>query len=438
MTLARAQNATGDFGAARDEHRMPAPQKAFLRTMIVRVLLPFAFAFLASRALASTDGVPRPSVPAEGSGERAAGAPTPVILDCDPGLDDIMAIWWLISAHKQGVIRLAAVSTVAGNSDSRTVHRNAAVGALFFDALREEGIPFGRSGSLSEDEEDHNPSDGFFGADGMGNLSNMMLQESSLRERDLPKHRDARESAALIVETIEGAADRSVVLIAIGPLTNLALAEKIRPGILSRAKEVIVMGGGLGLHGAHMGLDGYSARGNVKAMAEFNFWADAASAKEVLDVAGKAVDAPNLVLVPLDVTQQLCWDAEENRRLGRAVRIMSKGAEEDEGRNVVIRLLHEMVERMEEPLVERVQRCLYLHDPSAIGMLLYPHLFHIRRLHVDVGTEGDFVGHTYTDVRPTLQDNPNAWVAVGVEARDFMMAMRRDFALLALSVEDTA
>lgn len=51
-----------------------------------------------------------------------------VILDCDPGVDDMLAIWWLASAYERGVIDVVALTTVAGNTDSHAVHRNAAIG----------------------------------------------------------------------------------------------------------------------------------------------------------------------------------------------------------------------------------------------------------------------------------------------------------------------
>jgi len=284
-----------------------------------------------------------------------------------------------------------------------------------------------------------NPSDGFFGGDGMSNLSELML-EAAMPDRGLdaliPDFDSAPESAELLVKVLLENEPESVTIIAVGPLTNLAKAEEISPGILSRAREVVIMGGGFGFHGPHAGVDGYSARGNVKTMAEFNFWADAGSAEKVFNSAKRASHAPDIVLVPLDVTQQLCLTYDQNEQIAKAVDALTKNrlnhAAAAKAPNVVVHLLSEMVKRLEEPLVERAQRCLYLHDPAAVGFLLYPQLFHLRKVQVSVGTEGPFTGHSYTDLRPNLQGPSNAFVAGGVEKAEFLMALRRDISLLAV------
>eukprot|EP00636_Phaeomonas_parva_P008828 CAMPEP_0118878292 /NCGR_PEP_ID=MMETSP1163-20130328/18237_1 /TAXON_ID=124430 /ORGANISM="Phaeomonas parva, Strain CCMP2877" /LENGTH=412 /DNA_ID=CAMNT_0006814101 /DNA_START=117 /DNA_END=1355 /DNA_ORIENTATION=+ len=404
---------------------------------ILAMAVPVMLRAVQSRDAGAVRGAAAPPPPAaEVHGEEPAHAPQKVILDCDPGVDDVLAIWWLASAEQQGFVDLLAVTTVAGNAGGGTAFRNAAIATNFHEKLRTKpDLAFGRSGQ-------DNPSDGFFGADGMSNLSQLMLDaampDGGLEEL-LPSFEQAPDAVDVIVSTLLSEEEDSVTLVAIGPLTNIAEAEKRSPGILARAREIIVMGGGFGFHGPHSGVDGYSARGNVKANAEFNFWSDAESARFVLDAATRAVHAPDIVLMPLDATQQLCWTQEENAKLAKAVAAMLPARRARLGQSVkeeevdmVTELLGEMVDRLEEPLVKRAQRCLYLHDPSAVGFLLYPHLFHMRRMQVQIGRGGAFEGHTFADLRPQPQGPPNAFVAAGVEAHNFLMALRRDFALLAV------
>eukprot|EP00466_Bigelowiella_natans_P015469 jgi/Bigna1/145811/aug1.104_g20519 len=251
-----------------------------------------------------------PSSSSSPSEEVAATTAAKVILDCDPGVDDLLAIWWMIGGHQRGLLELIAITTVAGNVDARLVHRNAVISTYFFPALRSKGLTFGRSGTRDDGSE--NESDLFYGDDGLGGLTEHLLQASNLSEALLPEYKSTASSPQLLVDLLLKHDMHSITIVAIGPLTNLAQAEKIRPGILSRAREIVIMGGGFGFDGTE---DGYNARGNMNALAEFNFWSDAESAAAVMQTGARSSLRSTLTLVPLDVTQQVCWTPEQNKLL---------------------------------------------------------------------------------------------------------------------------
>lgn len=189
-----------------------------------------------------------------------------IIIDCDPGIDDALALFLAAGSSELDII---AVTTVAGNRPVRTTCQNA--GRILRIAGRHEvpvyagaAIPLGQASARCNL---------VHGADGLGGV-------------DLgPAPPPAEGHAAnRLVEMLLARPAHSVTLVATGPLTNLALAESLSPGILARASQLVIMGGAL------------RCPGNITPSAEFNFHADPIAAQVVL-----ASGAP-VVLFPLDVT----------------------------------------------------------------------------------------------------------------------------------------
>lgn len=189
-----------------------------------------------------------------------------IIIDCDPGIDDALA---LLLAAGSGTLELLAVTTVAGNRPAATTARNA---RKIMDLAGRQQVPVyaGAARPLGYPDARCNL---VHGEDGLGGVDvgpGAPIQEGHAANR--------------LVEILLAHPPQTIELVATGPLTNLALAESLSPGILQRARRLLVMGGALRFPG------------NITPAAEFNFYADPVAAEMVL-AAGA-----NAVLFPLDVT----------------------------------------------------------------------------------------------------------------------------------------
>jgi purine nucleosidase len=219
-----------------------------------------------------------------------------IIIDCDPGIDDAMA---LLLACASPELELLAVTTVAGNRPVETTTRNA--GRILRVAGRDATQVFaGCKRPLAYPEARCN---GIHGEDGLGG--------STLPDGRQPANRHA-------VDYIEGvlldSAIDHVTVVAMGPLTNLALAEIKHPGLLKRARSLLIMGGAA------------FRSGNVTPSAEFNFHADALAAQTVL------ASGANVLLFGLDVTSKASMNdawiasfAALSTRCGQAAHSMLRG-----------------------------------------------------------------------------------------------------------------
>lgn len=206
--------------------------------------------------------------------------PKNVIIDCDPGVDDALA---LMLAAASPELRLLGITCVSGNRPLARTARNASA-VLAAAGLRSTPVHAGCSRPLAHPEPHCNL---VHGEDGLGGTP---LPEGRPLE---PIH-----ATDFLAHTLLHSAPGTITLIALGPLTNLALVEIKHTGILRRAKELLVMGGAA------------DCRGNVTPYAEFNFHADPLAADVVLR-AGAA-----LTLFGLDVTRQAVMPREWIASLG--------------------------------------------------------------------------------------------------------------------------
>ena len=148
----------------------------------------------------------------------------PVLFDCDPGVDDSLALAWLCA--RPDAARLVAVTTIPGNVPAHQTLSNAARLLDFFNCgAAQLGAGFDGAGK----------SVGFMGDDGLFGLS------SQLRQEDLSTARNATE---VIVDMVDKYGSE-LVIISAGPATNLAAAERRKPGVLAKAGEILLMGGGI-------------------------------------------------------------------------------------------------------------------------------------------------------------------------------------------------
>ncbi|MHC2185864.1 purine nucleosidase [Rathayibacter agropyri] len=196
-------------------------------------------------------------------------APTvPVFLDCDTGIDDALALAYLLRSPRA---RLVGISTVSGNTDARRAAVNS-LGLLALAGCDDVPVAVGAHHFLEEDYAGGSPH--VHGDDGVGGVE--------LPAGGEPVNEDPADLLLRLAREHEG----ELRLVAIGPLTNLALALRAHPELPSLLHSVTVMGGAA------------LVPGNVTAVAEANIWHDPAAAAEVVAASW------NLTLVPLDVTMR--------------------------------------------------------------------------------------------------------------------------------------
>ena len=276
----------------------------------------------------------------------------PIILDTDPGVDDALAIMLALGSPELDVI---GICTVSGNVPLNTGTRNAQ-GLLQLLDCPEIPVFAGADLPLKRDPvfatEVH-------GETGMGQA---VLPEPS---------RDVKGDAVeFLVQTLSDQPGE-ITIIAVGPLTNLALAEQRQPGTLQKAKQVIIMGGAI------------EATGNSTPVAEFNFYADPHAAHTVVH-SGAA-----LLIVPLDATRQVKLSGPDIENQIAPMKTVASQFVVDAVQNVFA--LYRQLER--EPIV-------YLHDPLAVGAAIAPELLRAETLYIDIETSGNLtLGQVVTDRR---------------------------------------
>jgi inosine-uridine nucleoside N-ribohydrolase len=276
-----------------------------------------------------------------------------VLLDCDPGHDDAVAI--VVAARHA---ELLGITTVAGNAPlERTTHN-----ALVVRELLGSSVPV-HSGADRPLLEPPHPAAQVHGTSGLDGA-------------DLPvptRPLDGTDAVGFIIDTCrhtEGA-----WLVGVGPLTNLGLALRAAPDLAARVAGISVMGGG--------------AFGNRTPVAEFNIWADPEAAAVVFGYGGP------LVMAGLDLTHQLLATP---RRID-AVRAAP-------GRAAAV--FADLFSFFSSTYIGRHDDIAggAVHDPCAVLALTHPDLFERERRYVAIETSGTLTrGMTVID-RRTLKERP--------------------------------
>ena len=276
----------------------------------------------------------------------------PIILDTDPGVDDALAIMLALGSPELDVM---GICTVSGNVPLNTGTRNAQGLLQLLDRI---DIPVfaGADQPLKRDP--------VFATEVHG--------ESGMGQARLPEPaRDVKGDAVdFLIQTLSDQPGE-ITLIAVGPLTNLALAEQRQPGTLQKARQVIVMGGAI------------AETGNSTPVAEFNFYADPHAAQIVVHS-----DAA-LLIVPLDATRQVMFSESDIENKIAPLKTVASQFVVDAVQNIIA--LYRQLGR--EPIV-------YLHDPLAVGAAIAPELLRSETLYIDIETSGDLtLGQVVTDHR---------------------------------------
>lgn len=199
---------------------------------------------------------------------------TPLVIDCDPGIDDAVALALAVESPE---IDLRAVTAVAGNAPVELTMPNA---ARLLAAFGRPDVPVAAGAARALVRVGWHGLASPHGDDGLGGVQ-LDIQAAPAR----PGH--AIDALAAL---LRAAAPHSVTIAAIGPLTNIALLLALHPDCAERIDRLVVMGGS-------------TSKGNITPVAEFNVWTDPEAAQRVL-----ADSELRICLVGLDVTRRATVD----------------------------------------------------------------------------------------------------------------------------------
>jgi inosine-uridine nucleoside N-ribohydrolase len=288
---------------------------------------------------------------------------TPILLDCDPGHDDAIALLLALASPE---LELLGVTTVAGN---QTVEKTTANAIRVLELVGSD-VPVAAGAGRPLVREPY--------------VAAYVHGETGLDGPDLPPARREpvdQHAVDFLAERIDGA-----TLVATGPLTNVALLlarEEASP------ERIVLMGGAI-------------AEGNVTPAAEFNIWADPEAAARVFS------SGLDVTMVGLDVTHQALLTDEHAAGLRENGRVGS----------VVADLLdfygtfHKQVYDFEGSPI---------HDAVAVAQVIRPDLLELRELNVEIDRESELCrGRTVVDVWKRTGREANARVAVGIDAPGFI------------------
>lgn len=304
--------------------------------------------------------------------DRPSPEPRKIILDCDPGHDDAVA---MLLAHGNPNIELLAVTTVVGNQTLEKVTRNALSVAAVAGI---SGVPFaaGCPRPLVRTIENAPEIHGDSGLDGP----------------DLPApafELDRRHAVDLIIDTVMAHEPGTVTLVPTAGLTNIALAARKEPRIVERVKEVVLMGGGY-----HVG--------NWSAVAEFNIIIDPEAAHIVFN------ESWPVVMVGLDLTHQALATPDVVERIAAIGTAPAR---------FVVELMdffaatYKDAQGFDFPPV---------HDPCAVAYVIDSTVMTTRRVPVDIELRGGLtLGMTVADFRTPAPDDCTTSVAVDLDREKF-------------------
>ena len=298
--------------------------------------------------------------------------PRKIILDCDPGHDDAIAI---LLAHGSPAIELVAITTVAGNQTLPKVTRNA-LRMCTVAGITDVPVAAGCEFPLVREQIVAREIHGESGLDGPA------FPEPTVEL-------DPRHAVDLIVEAVMAAQPGDITLVPVGPLTNIAMAMRREPAIVERVREVCLMGGSY-------------TRGNTTPSAEFNVFADPEAAAIVFGAPWK------VTMVGLDLTHQAGADEGVLQRISAIGTPLSK---------IVVEMLTFFGSRYKEVTGIGAPP---VHDPCAVAYVIDPSLITTRDAYVAVELKGNLTyGATVTDFAGVYGKPHNTQVATELDAAGF-------------------
>jgi inosine-uridine nucleoside N-ribohydrolase len=293
---------------------------------------------------------------------------TKIVIDCDPGHDDAMAILLALASPE---VELIAITTVAGNQTLDKTTRNALV-TLEVAGRADVRVAAGANAPLRRELRTAAHVHGETGLDGP----------------ELPEP-SAQAVAAHAADFLAAIIEPGTVLVPTAPLTNIALLLDRHPESHERIERIVWMGGAIG-------------EGNVTPAAEFNAFVDPEAAALVFS------SGIPITMVGLDVTHKALFTRAHAKRLrdaGRAGRFVAELSD-------FFQAFHERSYGFAGSPI---------HDAMAVAHVIDPTLLTTRHGNVVVETESQFCdGRTVVDLRGVTGRVPNAEVGVDVDAERFL------------------
>lgn len=294
-----------------------------------------------------------------------------IILDCDPGHDDAVAIM-MAAIHPK--IDLLGITVVAGNQTLKKTTINALNVCQYLDIDTKVyagcSLPMIREKQVIAED-----------IHGVTGLDGPIFDP-------LTRKVEVKHAVDYIIETLMSS-DGDITLVPTGPLTNIAMAMRMEPKIVDKIKEIVLMGGAYQL-------------GNVTPAAEFNIFADAEAAYVVF-TSGKPI-----VMMGLDLTRQaLCYPS----IVERMERINTKAA-------------HLFGDLMR--FFGQQQKSVFgweggpLHDPTCIAYLIDSSTIEVKPMYTEIEIRSEkCYGRTLCDYFNTTKKEPNSLVAVKLDSEKF-------------------
>lgn len=290
-----------------------------------------------------------------------------VIIDCDPGIDDAVALTMALFDPR---LEILAVTAVEGNVSAEHATRNVQAIIEQLDPPRMPRIGAATNSVFSKTFAYH-----IHGQDGLGNAG---FAVSELARQ--------HPSEKLICDEVKSAPGE-VTLICLGPLTNLARVLVRDPAMATQLGRLVIMGGSVG------------GIGNVTQCAEFNMHFDPLSARQVFS------SNATKTIVPLDATGQVSW----------SLSLLEQLPPETSRAGAFLRRIVPHLFRTYR--LDLGMEMIHLHDAVALVAALHPELFTTRELTGDVETQGELTrGMTIFDRRPTSPSRSDLEVALECDA----------------------
>ncbi len=297
-----------------------------------------------------------------------------IIMDCDPGHDDAIAI---ILAAAQPELDILAITTVSGNAEIEKTTMNA-LKICDLVSLNDVVVSKGASEPLIRVRETAPSIHGDSGLDGP--------------EMPQPSRSWSGEYGSDTIIRVVKESKEPVTILPTGPLTNIALALSKAPEIKDNIQEIVLMGGG--------------TFGNWTPTAEFNIWADPEAAKKVFD------SGIPLVVMGLDITHQALATKEVVDQVNKID-------------NKVAKIVGELLVFFASAYKETFDfDAPPVHDVLTVAYCVAPELFEMKDVNITVETKGEFTaGTTIVDLLGTTGRKVNAKFGLKLDVEGFWKLM---------------